>query len=102
DCTSKRRSTRMCLTLMAVVVMVLFRLNDWNHAAVGDFANCMLKLDGSVINAEVVMQTVLHVAQDPLADRRRNVGDRNMAGESMGFRSNTPDVQIVNIVDAAD
>ena len=62
----------------------------------------MLELDRRVVNAEIAQESLLHVAQDALADRGRNVLDRNVAGQSMGFRSDAPDVEIVNVVHSRD
>ena len=67
------------------VVVVLFGLRDRDHATVRDFAVDVLELDGGVVDAEVVEQALFYVAQDALADRRRNVGDRDVAGEGVRF-----------------
>ena len=52
---------------MAVVV-VRFGLAYRHHAAVGHFTVHALELDGSVVDAEAVVQTVFYVAQDAFAD----------------------------------
>ena len=66
------------------------------------FALHMLELNGGVVNAEIMVQAVFHIAQNPLAHRWRNIGDRDVAGERASLRSNAPAVEIVNIVDAFD
>ena len=55
--------------------MMLFALGHRDDASVRHFAHHVLKLDGRVVDAEVVQQALLHVAQNPLAHRRRDVGD---------------------------
>ena len=50
------------------VVMVLFALTHRDDAAVGHFADQVLELDRRVVDVEVVMQALLHVAQDAFAD----------------------------------
>jgi hypothetical protein len=57
---------RVAFSMYAASMAVLFLHR--NHAAVSDFANCVLKLDGGVIDAEVMVQAFLHVAQDAFAD----------------------------------
>src|SRR5450755_1088648 len=84
---------------MAVVV---FLLAHRNHAAVGNFAIYVLELDGGVVDVELLVEAGLYVAQDAFAYRRRNVGDGNVAGQGAGFRSDVPDVQVVDVVDAFD
>jgi len=82
--------------------MVFFRLRDRNHAAVGHFADHVLELDRGMVDAEIAEQTLFHFAQDAFADRRRNVGDRNVTGERVSLRSDAPDVKIVHVIDSAD
>jgi hypothetical protein len=63
-------------------VAVLFGGLDYrDHAAVGGFTDYVLELDGGVVDAEVVQETFFHVAQNALADRRRDILNRDMAGE---------------------
>ena len=73
-------------------MMVFFRLRDRNHAAVRHFADHVLELDRGMVDAEIAEQTLFHFAQDAFADRRRDVGDRNVTGEGVGLRSDAPDV----------
>ena|ERR1700739_397424 len=79
-------------TRSLLVVMVSVALIHRNNATVGDFAFHMLELDCRVHDAEVVMQNLFHVAENALADRGRDVGDRDMAGERPALRSDAPDV----------
>jgi hypothetical protein len=53
------------LLSMAVVVP---RFPDRDHAPMGHFTDHMLKLNGCVINFEIMMQAFFHIAQDSLAD----------------------------------
>src|SRR5690242_19936966 len=77
--------------LVLVAVMMCFRaLADRNHAAMGHFADYVLELDRGVVDTEVAQQALFHVAQDALAHRRGNVGNRDVAGERVGFRPNAP------------
>src|SRR6476469_5593434 len=65
-----------------VSVAVLFGGLDYrDHAAVGRLADYVLELDGGVVDTEVVQETFFHVAQNALADRRRDILNRDMAGE---------------------
>jgi len=84
------------------VAMVVFCFADGDHAAVGDFADGVFELDRGVIDFEVVMQAFFDVAQDLFTFGRWNVGDGDVAGKSARFRSDVPDVQIVNVVHAVD
>ena len=59
--------------------MLLFRHRD--HASMRHFAHGVFELDGGVADLEFVAQALLQIAQDALADRRRNIGDRDVAGE---------------------
>ena len=82
--------------------MVRFGFAHWNDAAVRHFAFDMLELNGSVVNPEVVMEDLFHVAQNTLADRRGDVGYRNVTGKRMTFRTDAPDVQVMHVIDAFD
>src|ERR1035437_665407 len=53
---------------VAMVVMVLFTLCHRNDAAMRHLTDHMLELDGRVVDAEVVQQAFLHIAQDAFAD----------------------------------
>lgn len=67
-------------------MVVLFpALAHRDHAAVRDFADGVFELDCGVIDAEVVVQALFHFAQDALAYRRRNIRNRDVAGERVGF-----------------
>ena len=46
------------------MVMVLFVLADWNDTSMGNFAHDVLELDRGVIDAEVMMEPLFHVAQN--------------------------------------
>src|SRR5437660_12618320 len=83
-------------------MVVMFGFAHGDDAAVGDFAFDVLELDGGVDHAKVVVQDLFHVAQNALARGGRNVGDGDVTGEGVAFRANTPDVQVVDIIDALD
>src|SRR5438874_2518326 len=80
----------------------MLSLRHRNHAPMRDFAVHVLKLDGCVVDVELVAQAFFHVAQNTFADRWRNVSDGDVAGESACLRPDVPHVQIVNIVHAVD
>ena len=66
--------------LPSVTVMLMFgSIGYRNDAAVGDFADRMLELNGSVIDMKIMEQAFLDITQDALAHRRGNVGDGNVA-----------------------
>jgi len=77
---------------LSVVVVFFFALAHRNHAAVGHFAFHVLELDGGVVDAEVVVQAVFHVAQDALADRRWNIRNRDVTGQRTSLRADAPAV----------
>ena len=62
----RRHHVHLC-GLVAVMMVVLF-LTHGHHAAVSDFALHVFELDRSVVDAEAVLQALLHVPQDALAD----------------------------------
>src|SRR5215469_11656511 len=84
------------------MVMMLRALTHRNDTSMRHFAHDMLELDRGVIDAKVVMQPLLDIAQDTLTHRWRNIGDRNMTGQSMRFRSDTPYMKVVYVVDSLD
>ena len=73
---------------------------DRYYASMRHFALRVLKLNRSVVDAEALMQPVFHIPQNAFADRRRNIGNRNMAGQSTSLGADAPDMQIMNIVHA--
>jgi len=70
---------------VTVMVMVFFAGFNGDHASMGRLANGVLELDRRVIDTEIVMQPLFHIPQNSFTHRRRNVRDRNMAGQSMGL-----------------
>jgi hypothetical protein len=84
------------------MVVIPFALAHRNYATVRHFALFMFELDRGVVDAEVAMQAVFHVAQDALTYRGWNIGDGDVAGERPRFRANAPHVEIVHVVDSAD
>src|SRR5208282_5411791 len=87
--------------LVAVMVMFL-AFAERNHASMRHFTLCMFELNRRVTDAEVMAQAVLHIAQDALAYRWRNICNRDVARERTSFRTNAPDVEIVNVIHAID
>jgi hypothetical protein len=53
---------------MAVAMMMLFALGHRNDTPMGDFADYVLELDGCVVDAEVVQEAALYIAEDAFAD----------------------------------
>jgi len=64
--------------LITISVFVTVLLPNRNHTPMRHFAHCMFELDGGVVDAEVVVEAILHLAKDPLTSRRWDVGNRNM------------------------
>lgn len=55
-------------TLVAVMMLLFFALTHGNHAAMRYLAFRMFELDRRVVDAEVVVEAVFHVAQNALTD----------------------------------
>lgn len=70
---------------MPAMVMFFGGFGHGNHAAMRHFADHVLELDRRVVDAEFVEQSVFHIPQDSFAYRGRDVSNRDMAGECMGF-----------------
>src|ERR1700722_1886070 len=85
-----------------MAVLMFWALDNGYYTSMSNFTNDVLELDRRVVNLEVMMQAGFHVAQNAFADRGRDVGDRDVAGERVSLRADAPDVQIVNVVDAVD
>lgn len=66
-----------CLCLLVSVAMGA----NWNHAAVGYFADYIFELNGRVVNVEPFGKELLHIAQNGFALRRWNVFNADVAGE---------------------
>jgi len=97
-CKGTRDAARVRLGLgmqagLVVVVMMLLGFPDRNDAAMGHFALRVFELDGGVLDSEVHAEDILYFTQNALADRRRDVGDGDVAGERVAFRTNAPHVQ---------
>src|ERR1700733_3449998 len=88
--------------MLMAVVMMAHTLRDRHNASMCNLAYHMLELDRGVINAEALMQAAFHIAKNSLTDGGRNVGDGDMAGKRVRLRTNAPDMQVVNVVDAFD
>ncbi len=73
-----------------------------DDAAMGHFTNCAFKLNRSMKNMETFAQPVVYLAQNAFAGGGRYVSDTDVAGQSVGIRSDAPDVQVMNVVDAVD
>src|ERR1700691_192224 len=91
------------LVCVAVVVMVVrFDFVDGLQATVGCLADDMLKLQGRVMHAEALAQDAVDPIEDAIAFGRRNVGDGDVAGESMGVGAEAPDMEVVDVFYAVD
>jgi len=53
-----------------------------------------------VVDIEVVSQLVIQLHKNTCAFRWRNIGDGHMAGEGVALRTQTPDVEVVDVHDA--
>src|ERR1700676_3249421 len=87
---------------VVMMVLLLFTFPHWNDAPMRHFAHHVLKLDRRMNNAEIMRQAFLHVSQDALTDRRRNVCDRNMTRKRVTLRADAPDVKIVDFIYSFD
>ena len=87
------------VALAGVAVARVVVLADFNgrSAAVGDFALGVLELDRGVINPEPLPERAGDLLEDAPALRGRNVSDGDMAGQGMGLRTETPDMEIMHV-----
>ena len=88
------------MMMMILVMMMMFALAYRHHAPMRHLALRVLKLNRGVVDAETLMQPVFHVPENAFADRRRNVGNCNVARQCASFRADAPDVEIMNVVHA--
>src|SRR5579863_827476 len=63
----------------------------------GQRAAEVLKLDGGVADVEAVAQHVVDPPQDGMAGRGRHVLDQHVAAQSARFRTEAPDMEVVNV-----
>lgn len=70
---------------MPAMVMFFGAFRDGNHAAMRHLADHVFELDRRVVDAEFVQQPMFHIPQNSFADRGRDVSNRDVAGECMGF-----------------
>ena len=75
---------------------------DGRDATVRDFTLDTLELDGGVVNAELLPKRPVDLLQDECALRGRDVGDRDVGGQGVRLRAETPDVQVMDVVDPVD
>src|SRR5215469_5056520 len=92
------RTSHFRLKRRLVMMVVILALANGNNAAVGDLALNVLKLDGGVDHAEVMVQHLFHVTQDALAYRGWDVGDRDVTRKGPTFGADAPHVQVVHVV----
>src|SRR5579872_5635732 len=71
-----------------------------HHTSMRHLTLNMFELNRSVVDAEVVVEAFFYIPENPLAHRRWNVCDRNMAGKRSCLRTDAPAVQIMNVIDA--
>jgi len=86
---------------VAVMVMLLPAFYG-DYTSVGGLADYMLELNGRMVNVEVVMQPILHVAKNALAHGNRDISDGDVTGERVRLGPDAPDMQVVNVVHALD
>jgi hypothetical protein len=80
-----------------ILVLVLLR-----HGA-GDVrqrALAVLELDGRVMNGKTLAEHLIHAFKDGFACRRRHVLDQQVTAQSVSFRPEAPDVQVMHVDDA--
>src|SRR5438270_9119527 len=77
--------------------------------ASGDYATAfrysaahMLELNSGVVDCEAITQHSLQALQNVFAGRRRNIFDQRVAAQSMGARTETPDMQVMHVEHAWD
>ena len=71
---------------------------DWNHAAgAGNRAAHVLELHGGVVDMESVSQHTFDPMEDMIALRRRHIGNEHVTAQRVGIRTQTPDMQIVDV-----
>src|ERR1700683_1859715 len=75
---------------------------DGNETAVGYLADDVLELQGGVVDAEALAQDDIEAVEDEVALGGRDVGDDDVAGESVGVGAEAPDMQVVDVFDAVD
>ena len=88
--------------MMTMPVRMHLHFLDSHHASVRNLAIHILKLNRRVSNVKARMQRRLDLLQNTIALRRRNIGNRHMAGQRVRLRSQAPDVQIMHILNACD
>ena len=81
-----------------LVVVVLSAFAYGNDATMSDFTLDVFELDRSVDHLEIMMQHFFHIAQDPFADRGRDIGDGYVAGERSTLGTNAPYMEVVDVV----
>ena len=82
--------------------MVMLGVHRNGAAIFRNRAADVLELHGGVVNVEAVGEHVVQAPQNDVARGGRNVVDQHMAAEGMGARTETPDVQIVDVQHAID
>jgi hypothetical protein len=84
------------------VMMMSNTLTHRHHAPMRYFALDMLKLNGRMVDAEIVVQALLHISQNPFTYGWRNICNCDVAGERVRLRTDAPAVEVVNVIDAFD
>src|SRR5579872_686708 len=88
--------------MVTVMVVGNGRFVDWLHAPVGNLADHVLELQRRVVNAKPLAQHLIDAIQNAIALRWRDVGNRHMTGQGVAVRTETPDVEVVNILYPVD
>jgi len=79
--------------------MLVLLMGD--HDSARRIALSVLELNGGVVDF-VLAQNVVDALQNRVTRRRRHVFDEHVATQSVGARTQAPDMQIVNVDDAVE
>ena len=87
--------------VIVAAMVVLVALNG-RGATVRHFTVDTLELEGGVVDAEFLPKRPIDLLQDATALRRRDVGNDDVSGTGVGLGTETPDVQVVDVLNAVD
>ncbi len=87
---------------MRVVVTRMFVDLDRRGTTGRNFAVDTLELNCGVVNAKLLPQRSVDLLQDECALGRRDVGNLDVRGQRMRLRAQTPDVQVVDVLNPVD
>src|ERR1039458_2572849 len=82
---------------LVLVALVSFRGNRDGAASFGNGAAQVLELHGAMEDVKPLGQHVVQSAQQHIAGRRRNIGNRYVTAQRARARSQAPDVQVMDV-----